>query len=167
MKVVAIPECALLLALALMPTPLNADATAEARKQIQAAYGRENAATARKDTSGVVANMSPDYVTSDVRGQTATVELIRQTLPKIFASTLSLKAKTVITKFALKGNEADVTVKEHADITLFNQKTGKSSRLVVDETAQTTWVKTASGWKKKRNRTLSSHQTLDGKVVPS
>src|SRR2546421_7925540 len=153
----------LALAVCIANSMAKADATAEARKQIQAAYGRENAATARKDTSGVVANMSPDYVTSDVHGQTATVELIRQTLPKIFASTLSLKAKTVITKFALKGNEADVTVKEHADISLFNRKTLKPSKLVLDETTQTTWVKTPSGWRKKRSRTLSSHQTLDGK----
>jgi hypothetical protein len=144
---------------------LAVDAAAEARKQIQAAYNRENAAAARKDTSGVIANMTPDYRNTDLRGQTATVDQIRQSLPRLFASAISLKARSVVNKITLKGDQADTVVNEHAELMLFNARTRKPSRLVIDEVYQTLWVKTGGGWRKKRSKVLSSTQKLDGKRV--
>ena len=140
-----------------------ADTAAEARKQIQASYNRENAAAVRKDTSGVVANMTSDYTSTDLRGQKVTVEQIRQALPSMFASAVSIKARSKITGLTLKGTQADVVVNEHAEIVLVNPRTRKRSKLVVDEVYQTLWVKADGAWKKKRSKTLSSKQLLDGK----
>jgi hypothetical protein len=151
------------MALFALPAAVLADAVSDARKQIQAAYDRENAAAARKDTSGVMANLMPDYISINYRGQRTNAEQLRHRLPQLFAMAMSIKGRTRITRLALKGSQADVTAKEHGEVTLMNPRTGKPTNLVVDETSQTLWVKTARGWKKKRSRTIASKQSVDGK----
>ena len=146
--------------------PVLGDAAAEARKQIQAAYNREIAAAARKDASGVLANVTADYKSISANGQTVTADTLRQRLPIIFASAVSVKGTSTITKFALKGNQADVQVKEHGIIVLMNRQTKKRSKLEIHDLSRTLWVKTPSGWKKKLSRTISSKQSLDGKPLP-
>ena len=142
------------------------DATADARKQIQAAYDRENAAAARKDAAAVLANLTPDYKSVSAGGQTVTVHTLRQRLPVIFANAISIRGKSTITKLTLKGNQADVQVKEHGVLTLMNRQARKQSKLEIHDVSQTLWVKTKSGWKKKQSRTITSKQSLDGRPLP-
>jgi hypothetical protein len=159
----AIFSCVAVIAASL---PALGDAAAEARRQIQAAYNRENAAAARKDASGVLANLTSDYKSISANGQTVTAEVLRQRLPIIFASAVSVKGTSTIIKLALKGKQADVQVKEHGILVLMNRQTKKRSKLEIHDVSQTLWVKTPSGWKKKQSRTLSSKQLLDGKPLP-
>lgn len=155
-----------LLALLTASSSAAGDATSDAKKQIQAAYNRENAAAARKDAAGVLANLTSDYKSVSAGGQSVTAKTLRERLPVIFANAISIKGKSTITKLTLKGNQADVQVKEHGVLTLMNRQTRKPSKLEIHDVSQTLWLKTKSGWKKKQSRTISSKQSLDGRPLP-
>ena len=149
------------------PAAAWADAASDARKQIQQAYDRANAAAARRDASVALAQLAPDYVFTNVQGQTHTAAQMRQAIPRLLAAMKSIKAATKITNFTLKGKEADVVIKEHVEMSVHNPRTGKLTKIVVDETSRTLWVKTSASWKKKRSRALTTKATVDGKPPPT
>ena len=149
------------------PIFAKADAVSDARKQIEAAYQRENAAAMRKDVNGILANLAPDYETTNMQGIKAGREQMKQMLPQLFAMARSVKAATKVKSVKLKGNEATAQVAEHAEMVMVNPKTHQTAKLVIEEQSETVWAKGPKGWLKKRSRTLSSKQTVNGKPAPS
>src|SRR5579863_2394232 len=142
MRRVLCAVAALFIAVSLAPMA-RADATADARKAIQAAYSKANAAAAKKDVEGTFAILSPDAVLIGPKGQKASPASLRQQFTQLFAVAQSIKDTTTIEKFALKGKEANATTREHTEIVLTNPQNHQTTKIVVDGSSQDTWVKTA------------------------
>lgn len=143
-----------------------ADATADAKKAIQAAYNAGNAATGKKDMNKMFANDSPDFVA--VRnGQTITLAQAKAAVKQFFPAVKSIKDVSVVQKIKLKGNEATVTVKEHGDMVMANPQTKKTMKISVDSVSEDVWTKSGGAWLRKRSKSISEHVTSDGKPVPT
>lgn len=145
---------------------LLADATTDARKEIQDRYNRENGAAMKKDAEGLLAYTAPDYVHTDKKGNKMKLEQMRQMMPQLFAITSDIKAKTTITKITVKGKQAKVAVSEHAEMMMTNPQTQKQGKVVADSSSQDVWMKTGKGWMKKSSKTLTERATFDGKPMP-
>jgi hypothetical protein len=146
---------------------VHADAAAEVRKAIQAAYARGDAAMAKKDANTILSLYAPDYEQTGLKGQKTTLAQAKQIIPMVFQQAQTIQSKTTIQKFSMKGKEAVVTVKQRATLTAMNPQTQKTAKVVIDETSEETWTKTAKGWQMKRSKTLAEQQTVDGKPVPT
>lgn len=145
---------------------LRADSSADARKAIAAAYAKMNAAAAKKDADGIFALHTEDYTETDVKGKKHTIAELKQQLPQIFRLAKSIKANTVIDSFSLKGSKAVVVNHDHSQIVLQNpQNPEQTATLVVDSKSEDTWVKGPKGWQQKLSKSLSAHQTLNGKEM--
>ncbi|HZO87155.1 MAG TPA: nuclear transport factor 2 family protein [Chthonomonadaceae bacterium] len=151
-------------ALALAPLA-TADATADARKAIQTAYNQANAAMARKDVNGGLAHFAPDFEAVTRNGKKIMLPQIRQQLQQI-TMMQSIRAKSTIQKFRLKGNQAVVTVKEHADLTGVNPQNKQKLTMSIDSVSEDTWVKSGKGWLQKRSKSLRETAKINGKPIP-
>jgi ketosteroid isomerase-like protein len=140
-------------------------ATAQARKEIQAAYSRQDAAVAAKDVDGFVAIETPDAVDFDTDGTTETVAQGRQMMAQVMAAMKHCEASSVITGISLTdARSAVVTIKEH--MVMVGAPPGKATSTMVSEgTSRDNWVKTASGWRLKASHALTDRMTVDGKPV--
>lgn len=157
---------ALLLAGASFAPQARADATSDARKTIQAAYDKMNAAAAKKDVNGILAYYAPDYEHVNQRGQKTTLAAMRQQMPQLLQMMKSIKATTAIKKFVLQGSQATVAVASQGEMVGVDPQTKKAVKIVIFSSDEDLWVKGAKGWMQKRSKTLSSKQTVDGKPVP-
>lgn len=144
---------------------VRADATADARKAIQAGFDKENAGAAKKDVQEALAPYAPDFVRTSVDGKKITLAEMKKGLTQMFAGVQTIKGTAVIQKITLKGKEATVTVKLHREITLLNPQTKKSSVIAVDVIGDTVWANNGKGWQEKSGRELSRKVTLDGKPI--
>src|SRR6185436_7006765 len=79
------------------PLRAAADAAADARKQIQALYNKENAAVMRGDAKAALANTAPDFISFGANGRKTTRAQMEQMMPQLMAMMKNLKAKTTVT----------------------------------------------------------------------
>jgi ketosteroid isomerase-like protein len=160
-----LPIALALCALTILAPGTRADATSEARKAIQTLYNKQNAAAAKKDVEGVLANRTPDFEAIAVNGQKLTMDQVRQNIEQLLAVAQSIKATTAIKSFRLKGNNATVTTREHAEFVTTNPQTSTPAKVVIDGTSQDTWIKSGKGWQIKRSKALTEKMTVNGKAV--
>jgi len=151
----------------ILPLAVQADKTADAKKAIQAAIDRENAALKKKDLAGLTATLAPGFVQTDNKGRQHTREQTVAMMQQILPIAQKLDAKSTVTKIVLKGDQATATVKEHADITVMNPQTKRTARLVTDSVEEGVWQNTGGKWLRKSSRTLKHQATLDGKPYTS
>ncbi len=158
---------ALLLAVVTFAPLAHADAASDARKAIQTAYDRENAAAARKDVNGMFANETSDFEDITKEGRKVNLTEMRAQLGRVMAGIQSIKATTTIQKFSLKGQQAIVVAKGHAEMTGVNPNNHSTVKAIIENTSEDLWVKTKRGWLQKRSKTLteSTHTTINGKPV--
>lgn len=142
---------------------VRADAAADARKTIQAAYDKENAAAAKKDLEGAFASVAPDFMAGDQQGHQASLRDLKPQMQTVFQNSTTLKATTVITKFVFKGNQATVTTKNRTLMNLKAPKGGKPSKATVDSVEEDLWVKNGSRWVRRVATFLSQTMTKNGK----
>ncbi len=149
--------------LSFAPSILRADATADAKTAIQSAYAKQTAAINKKDVQGVVAVYSPDYLAIGTNGRkNRTLAETKQQLAMLFTKGQNIKATQTIQKITVKGNQATVLVKEHAEFSLPDLQQ-KLHRLISNSNAEDIWVKSGkSNWLKKQSKTLSNKGTVDG-----
>src|SRR5262245_27892941 len=86
-----------------LAAPIRADATADARKAIQAAYTSMDAAIGRKDANAVLANYAPTYVHIGKGGKKQNLDYYRRLLPQMLTLAQTIKSKSIVQKIALKG----------------------------------------------------------------
>ncbi len=150
-----------------LSTSAFADATSDARKSINAIYQKQATALNHKDLDGAFNNMTPDYVSIDLKGHKSTAAVSRQAAAPILAAAKSVHASVTVTQFSLKNNLALVTVKETLTLSLTNPQTQKTVAIVDTSVSKDTWVKTKSGWLEKRSQSISDKATQDGMPVPT
>jgi len=154
----------LLISAASMPSMAVADATSDAKKAIQAAYDKADAAGARKDLEGSTVYYTPDFVYTGEDGKSFQLAFIKAQMKRYFQAAKSVQSKSTITGLKLKGNSATVTVHEVGHFVLANpQKPDQTRKLDVEANAEDLWVKTAKGWQVKKSKAISTKQWVDGK----
>lgn len=154
------------LGVGLAPTA-QADTPAQARKAIQAAYDREDAAVGRKDIKGALANCAPDFQFVAPDGTRGSLADARQSLSTQFGKNSSFVAKTTIQKFTLQGSKTVVTAKEYQLRTVVPRAPhAHAHKIVTVGIDEDTWVKHGDRWLRERTRAISQKQTLDGKPIP-
>ena len=167
MRVFAFTAALLLLGVLALPSA-RADATGEARKAIQAAYDKMNAALARKDVKGAFTVLTPDVEQITLDGRKFDAAQMRQQMTQALAAAKSVKSQTTVQKLTLKGGStAQVLVRSRVAIVLTDPQTNKPITFVGEETSQDTWIKTARGWLGKRSKTLSKKETVNGRPMPT
>lgn len=156
----------IILALAcIMPAVARADAASDARKAIQAVYAKRDAAEQKKDIDGSLSALTPDFVFVAKDGQKGDAKLLKRRLTPLVTLMQSVKSKSEITKFALKGKQATATVKAHLEMLVVDPQTQVPQKLVADATSEDLWTKTTAGWLQKKMTTRTETATLDGKSV--
>jgi len=144
-----------------------ADATADAKKAIQASYDRSNNGLAHKETKSLIDMYTPDYYAISKKGKKTSLAELKESIKGIVAAAKTIKASTTVQKIVLKGNEAIVTTKEHTELFLVNpQDPSQTAKIVADDTSEHTWVKSAKGWLLKKARNLTSKATMNGQPMP-
>ncbi len=145
--------------------PAMADATADAKKEIQALYDKMDVAAAKKDVKGMTASLDPNYVAISAQGQKMTLQQMKGQLTQIMTMLKEIKTKTVILKIALKGKTATVNTKQSLTSNGTNPQSQQAMKLEVRDTSTNTWVKSGTTWKLKETKSLSSKQFLNGKPI--
>ncbi len=143
----------------------HADAAADARRAIQAVYTKRDAAEQKKDIDGSLSALAPDFVYVAKDGQKGDAKLLKRRLTPLISLMQSVKSKSVITKFALKGKVAAATVKSHVEMLVVNPQTQVPQKVVADATSEDLWTKTGSGWLQKKMTTKTETASLDGKSI--
>ncbi len=139
-----------------------ADAASDARKNIQAFYDAESVAISKHDVNATFRSYAPDYVSINEKGEKKNLEQTKDAAKSVMISmktlTITQKVQTLTLK---KSNQATVVVKNHiSGVTIGDAKT--SQKMSGDETAEDLWIKTGSGWLRKRSKTLSMTMTTNG-----
>jgi ketosteroid isomerase-like protein len=144
----------------------HADANADARKAIQAAYDRNSAAGNKRDLAGSLTIYTPDYVSTDKSGKKTDLKQMHDQMKLIFGMFKTFKVTQSVQSLQLKGNEAQITLKSHLEGTLSNPQTKQAHTFTADMASNETWVKTPKGWLNKRSNTISEKEMMDGKPLP-
>ena len=136
-----------------------------ARRAIQSIYDGQNAAAARRDVNGMLAHVSPDYVSFDTHGGRRTLAGERQEARTVFTTAPTYKGQTRIQAITLTGKVATVRVKEHKAMIVINRPTKHFAFVAYDAVGVDTWVQGRHGWLLTRSRTLSASGTFNGHPV--
>ncbi len=157
----------LLLCLGVCQAPsAGADTAAQARKAIQTAYDREDAAAAHRNINGILSNYAPDYQDREPNGLKVGLADVRQSLVVMFQNARAVTAKTTIQNFTLQGSKAIVTTKEYAMLTVASKaEHGQLHKIVLNSTDEDTWAKRGNRWLKVSTRTLRQSEMIDGKPL--
>jgi ketosteroid isomerase-like protein len=145
--------------------PVMADATANAKKEIQSLYDKMDAAAAKKDIKGMTASLDPNYMAVSAKGQKMTLQQMRGQMTQIMTMLKELKTKTVIQKLTLKGKTATVNTKQTLTSKGMNPQSQQTMKIEVQDTSTNTWVKSGTTWKLKETKSLATKQFLNGKPV--
>ena len=137
---------------------------AQARRDVQAVYDRQNAALMRRDVEGFLALCTPDYrdVKRDTRtgkGQVFPAGYIRQTLPRQIAHYTDFKVTAEISAFIRKGAQAEATTTRHVELMLPDTKTGNKRAYRSDTRTRDVWVKNRKRLADQKQRRDRLHET--------
>jgi hypothetical protein len=159
-----LPAIAAIYALVVFLPGVRADAAADARKAIQAATDREDAAVQKKDLQHAFAACAPDFRASDGQGHTSNVAQLKEQMQVVFGRAQTIKVKNTLQKITLKGDQATVTMAGRTDLIMPSPK-GKPFIGVVSNLVEEIWVKSGTTWLRKSARLLTQKLTRDGKPV--
>ena len=148
------------------PVAAQVPSAADARKQIEANYRRENAALQKEDVAGVLVHYDKNYRYHGPKGRVYRTPELQPVLVEMFRLMSGIRASTKIQRFALRGKEASVRVIERVDAVMKDPSTRKTSKVVVAEDRDDVWKLVNRAWIKKSSRSLKLTQTLDGKPIP-
>lgn len=150
-------------AMVLIGGSVFADATADARKAIEAQYAKIGAAMAKKDIDAVAKFCAPDWKNKAANGKTMTLEEWKTTLKigiqQFGTVKFSVKVKTV----KLKGNVATVSNDQTFEATVVDAGDNKTHIFKQVEDCNDVLVKTPKGWLLKSSETVSAKEYRDGK----
>jgi uncharacterized protein (TIGR02246 family) len=140
---------------------IKADATADAKKAIQAAYDKQAGAVARRDAKAVFEIYAPDFEVVSKKGKKTSLANIKASITQLMASSNSINTSYKIQKLVLKGKEGTATIHTHAEIGAPN-----AGKYVLDQTSEDTWIKAAKGWLLRRSKSLTSKESMNGQALP-
>lgn len=146
--------CAATMLYLIVPAGAAPTAVPSARREIQQAYNKIDAALGRKDVDTAFDYDAEDCQYYDKKGHLLEDGSGRQQTIDLLNQVDALKETDVITSFTGSEAGATVTVKEHAQVFLANTVTGRAARIAADAVFRDYWVKTDDGWRRKRSREI-------------
>lgn len=150
----------------LAPAALRADATADARRAIQAVYAQMNAALARKDLAASFRHLTDDHVSIDEHGNRKSAEDLRRELQQLLPVVRSYQGRSVIQKITVQGNRATVVVQESGRMVVRDPSTDRQAIMAGNNTSRELWVKQKGRWMLKTSNLLKRTMTVNGKRLP-
>ena len=140
----------------------------EAKRSIQAAYDKSNAALNDKDVDAVFASCAPDFVVIDLDGHQENLDTERQAVGQMFQVAQSLENTTEVQSVTLQGGGAVVSIREHQVLQMTNPTTQEQVVVTSNNICRDYWAHTTLGWQEKRTRVVASHHDVQGNVkVPN
>ena len=135
----------------------RADTPLDAKKAIQAAYNRNNAAKLHRDVGAILATYAPGYTSVNQNGleTTRSDEEERQHWAELLTPPGKVKKMTRVVDLKLQDGGAVVTVTAHEEMSYVSRKTRTVQHLTFDEKDRDFWVQSQNHWLWKRSRTLS------------
>lgn len=131
-----------------------------AKQEIQITYNKIASAIIRKDVTSATSYFTSDYVGIDDKGTQRNASEMRQYYSSIMPAPVKVvKNQISIQGFTATGNNANVLIKQRADLTF-----GKS-KIVSQNTYKDLWVKTPLGWRLKQSQNTNSMTTMNGKPI--
>lgn len=146
---------------------VRADATADARRAIQAAYDKMDKAVARENLDGIFAFYSPDFQQTSEEGIKTRLPQLKRGFREFFAHNQCVNIKSTIYKFSLKNTTATVINHARNSWIFTNRRTKQRSNVVHNIVVKETWVKSGQIWLMKSRKSLSHKMTIDGKPIKS
>ncbi len=145
--------------------PASADATADARKAIEANYAKMAAALNKKDADGYTQFYTDDYVKISKDGQKKNKAQATADLKAALQQMKTAKFAIKVVKFALQQGKATANAQLNLAMSAPNPSTGKISQVTVNAVNEFIWVHSGTAWKIKQSKDMSSKMTVDGKPV--
>lgn len=146
------------------------DATAAARREIEAGYAAMSAAFKREDAEGVLAPATSNFEVRAPGGRTLSREAARQNLQNNFDTIRTVRENRYnIQKVTLRSGSAVVLVNERSAVVFMDSRgefgaVGKTHDVVSATDYRDTWVKEQDGaWRLRRSEILATRLTLNGK----
>jgi hypothetical protein len=153
------------LAYSLAPSVVRADAAADARKAIVAAYAKQSAAIPKGDFKSFEDTHTPDFYEVDKSGRKQELKRIVQAMSGIMSFVKNLKRSVSIQSVTVKGANATVAATEKVDAQIPNPQTNKTSNMHAERTISDTWISKNGKWLRKESKTLTEKQSMDGKPM--
>lgn len=146
---------------------VHADATSDARKQIQGQYDKMLAALQKKDLDAFGAMCAPNCVFIDKQHPKGIALKEWKALGKQALGFMKTVKPTIqIHSFGLMGSSAVVDSTQTVTMTAVSPKDKSTHTFHSDQKVRDTWVKSGSAWLLKSSNTLSEKDTFDGKPAP-
>lgn len=138
---------------------------AAVRQELQAAYARAGQAWKQKNAADVMAMVTPDFIQKMPGGQTIGRQEAEMALNEWFATPDTVTRYSIqIRDLTVAGDEALALVDESVSMT-YPDPQGQQHERVQANTAQMTWVRTATGWQIRHSEYLTAKMTVDGTPV--
>jgi hypothetical protein len=137
------------------PFPAYADAAAEARAGIQAAYISRDAALSHFDIEGYLSAYNKNYANVTHGAHPEKVNQQRQALISELQHCQTLARHDTVQSVTMYGPDATVIVHSVTIATVNDPKDGHTRQLTAAETCRAFWVHTRAGWRMKQERVLS------------
>jgi uncharacterized protein (TIGR02246 family) len=138
-------------------------ATTEARKAIQAAYNRRNAAMAKKDLKTVWSSMAKNYVSISKDGRRLSGAQLRAMMTPFLMGIKSAKGTSTIRRVTLQGNAATVEVAENGTVVGVHPQSKQEVVTRTNSRSLDKWVKVNGRWLIVQSKTLSESMTVNSK----
>ena len=138
--------------------PIHADPAAQAKSMIQAEYNSQNAAMARKDGTGALAYLAPDFCGTNLAGQQIGLAERREGVPRMLAITKSNIMATRIQQFAVKSRVATAQVVTRMNLTIQDPRSGKLVSGIAEYVSRDVWVYNGQVWLLERSQELEKRR---------
>jgi len=134
------------LVVCLLDIPAHADSPAAVRATISGLYHKEDVAADAKDPFGALACYDPNVQIFDKSGNQIGYSDQLQALQTSFQVAKSIHLQTGIVKFAMKGDDAVVTVKQVLSTVIIFPNSKKTLHITGTTTSRHLWSKDVDGW---------------------
>jgi ketosteroid isomerase-like protein len=147
-------------------TAASADATSDARKAIEARFGKMSAALNKRDGKAYTQFFAPNFVSIGERGNRQDSRQMSRLIDAVMKMSQSLKHTWKTEKFTLQSGKAIHTVRQDIAMTMTDPQTGRNASMRQQPVEEFTWTKGKSGWLITQYKTLSSKMSVNGKTMP-
>lgn len=133
--------------------------------EIKKLYDASTTAAAKRDVTGVLKDYGPDFRGVTKSGVCVSLSKMRSYTKTLFAASISVKASSTILVFTLRGNIAEVVVKEDATLVMRQSGTTRAVILESSEIDKDIWIRQKGIWVEHEAQVETISQKMNGKPV--
>jgi hypothetical protein len=139
---------------------------ASVKSTIQRLYNHENTAAGHLNVAGIVADLDPNFISIDPKGETHDYQYALNNADRMIAIAKSVQAITTIRSCTITGNVAALRVYSRMIVT-FEPGNGGAHTDVITDLCDDTWILTGNRWRQIKSVDVDAHETIDGHPVNS